>query len=132
MSRYEICKCGHERDRHSKTEWGCMACHVCGSFRLDEEHPTNKSLNAMEDYDRQRDFLASGKAELALEKIRIMEKPFDDFQFKWEMKVSIAEHETMLAFNSDWQSLAFEDWLSIEGMYLFAKWLKENKEKYEE
>ncbi len=70
MSKYEICKCGHERDRHSTIEWGCMAYHVCGSFRLDEEHPTNKSLAAMEDYDRQRKFLASGMAEKLLESIK--------------------------------------------------------------
>lgn len=55
---------------------------------------------------------------------------FKDYTFKTEMRLHLADHETFLSFNSDWQSEAFEDWLSTEGMSHFAKWLEEEEVNY--
>ena len=42
-----------------------------------------------------------------------------------------AEHEVFLAFNSDWQAAAFEDWLIETGMEVFRAWAKKHREEYE-
>jgi hypothetical protein len=59
------------------------------------------------------------------------DEKFTDYTIKSEVDFHVAEHQTLLSFNSDWQSEAFQDWLSSEGMKRFAAWLKNNKEKYQ-
>jgi hypothetical protein len=60
-----------------------------------------------------------------------VEEIFDDLTIREEIKFRVAEHQTLLSFNSDWQSEAFEDWLHAEGMNQFVSWLNQNREDYQ-
>jgi hypothetical protein len=60
-----------------------------------------------------------------------MSEKFKDCVVKRETTLYIAEHEVMLAFNSDWQAEAFEDWFESVGRVRFAAWLEENNKDYQ-
>jgi hypothetical protein len=62
---------------------------------------------------------------------RDMSEKFTDYSVKDAVEVRPAEHEIFLSFNSDWQAEAFSDWLEIEGMTQFAKWLESRRQNYD-
>lgn len=71
-------------------------------------------------------------SDLVLDRIRARKaERFQDYQIKREMDFHVSEHETLLSFNSDWQSEAFQSWLNEEGMNHFAEWLKTNEQNYQ-
>lgn len=56
--------------------------------------------------------------------------PFPEDKRVVQARLSVAEHEVYLAFNSDWHAAAFMDWLHERGFHEFTLWAEGHKERY--
>jgi len=58
------------------------------------------------------------------------EERFENYTLLSETFREVFEHEVFLSFLNDNEAIAFHDWLVLEGMILFKKWLDKNYHNY--